>query len=490
MLFKLDKTAGLLLKIKCMCKRLILYISLVCFIVVFTVPSYSQDKAEHTGKANNHYVSAGNLRMDFSSEYSLAQSLLQKESPAQVIEEKPVIALSLPDASAPVTASGITSDDISTIPVLKALSDQLKDARKAEVATLYENYGFNKSVERSINYYSKRIKEKFNVVLGRSGRYLSMITEIFKEKNLPQELVFLPLIESGFNMYAYSPARASGLWQFIAGTGKRYGLKIDWWVDERRDPIKATIAAADYLSDLYGMFGSWNLALAAYNAGEWRIVKAIDKTKTDDFWALRETRHIKKETKDYVPFYIAATAIATDPEGFGFENVSYHEPMAYDEVIISSPMDIEAIARYAETDEKEIRDLNPELKRWCTPPNVSNYTVRIPAGTKENFLASFSNAGDNGFSIERYTVKKGDTIKKVASRFSISTDAVTELNSLNINSRLAAGMTILVPPKSAAHLTKDTEVANKKKSSKKSRKASKKKRNYLVTSAEKKGKTS
>ncbi|MBI5196643.1 MAG: transglycosylase SLT domain-containing protein [Nitrospirae bacterium] len=474
-----------------MCKRLILYISLVCIIVVFTSPSYSQDKAEHTGTANNHSASTVNHRIDFSSEYSLAQSLLQKESPAQVIEEKPVTALSLPDASAPVTPSGTASDGISdAIPVLKALPDTLKDARKAEVATLYENYGFNKSVERSLNYYSKKIKEKFNVVLGRSGRYLSMITEIFKEKNLPQELVFLPLIESGFNMYAYSPARASGLWQFIAGTGKRYGLKIDWWVDERRDPIKATIAAADYLSDLYGMFGSWNLALAAYNAGEWRIVKAIDKTKTDNFWALRETRHIKKETKDYVPFYIAATAIAKDPEGFGFENVSYNEPMAYDEVIINSPMDIEAIARYAETDEKEIRDLNPELKRWCTPPNVSNYTVRVPAGTREKFLAGISNAEDNSFSIERYTVKKGDTLKKIASRFSISTDAVTELNSLDRNSRLAAGTTILVPPKSAASLTKDTEVSNKKKSSTKSRKASKKRRNYLVTSAEKKGKTS
>lgn len=124
------------------------------------------------------------------------------------------------------------------------------------------------------------------------------------------------------------------------------------------------------------------------------------------------------------------------------------------------------------------------------PPNVSNYTVRIPAGAKEKFLAGISNAEDNSFSIERYTVKKGDTIKKIASRFSISTDAVTELNSLSRNSRLAAGTTILVPPKSAAPLTKDTEAANKKKSSKKSRKASKKKRNYLVTSAEKKGKTS
>lgn len=361
------------------------------------------------------------------------------------------------------------------------------EERKTKVESLYETHGFNKAVESSIRFFSTKIKERFSNSLSRSGKFFSMMTDIFKEKGLPQELVFLPLIESGFNMHAYSPMKASGLWQFIASTGKRYGLKIDWWVDERRDPIKATVAAAAYLSDLYNMFGSWNLALAAYNAGEGKITKALNRTKTDDFWAIRNTRHIKKETKDYVPFYIAATAIAVDPEGFGFEDLTYHEPLAYDEVVIDSPMDIKAIARYAEVDMQAVKDLNPELKRWCTPPNVSNYALRLPLGTKESFLANLANSvEDKHFSMEYYTVKKGDTLKNVAGRFGISKDAIAGVNSLNSNSKLEAGSTILVPPKEFAHLIKDTE----KKSSVKSKRAYKKKgkKSYLLSSKDKRKK--
>lgn len=359
------------------------------------------------------------------------------------------------------------------------------------VEALYKTHGFNKAVENSIYFFSNKIKERFGRSLSRSGKYLSMMTEIFSEKGLPKELVFLPLIESGFNMYAYSPKRAAGLWQFIASTGKKYGLKIDWWVDERRDPIKATVAAAEYLSDLYDMFGSWNLALAAYNGGEGRILRALNKTKTNDFWTLRGTKHIRKETKDYVPFYIAATAIAVDPEGFGFQDVSYHEPLTYDEVVIDSPMDIKAIAGYAEVDVKQIQELNPELKRWSTPPNVLSYTLRLPFGTKERFLANISNDTDERkFSIDYYTVKKGDTVKKIAKRFAISSEAIFELNSFSKNSQLKAGSTILIPPKEFAHLTKD--IKNKKTITKhkKLKRASKKsKKPYLVTSNEKKRET-
>ena len=346
---------------------------------------------------------------------------------------------------------------------------------KTNVESLYEKHGFNKAVENSLYFYTKKFKENFLVHLSRTGKYLEKIAEIFRERELPQELIFLPLIESGFNLHAYSPKKAAGLWQFIPGTAKRYGLKINWWVDERRDPIKATIAASEYLSDLYGMFGSWNLALAAYNAGEGKILKALKKTKTDDFWAIRETKYIRKETKNYVPAYIAATAIALDPESFGFENVAYHPPLEYDEVTINSPMRLKTIAKLIEVEVEDIKELNPELRQSCTPPNVENYTLRIPSGTKEMFLSNLANVKEETISDKQsYTVKKGDSVGKIAKRFGVSAQSIIELNSLGKKARIIAGSKILIPSTITAELIEESKVPATKYKKKLSRKSSRK----------------
>ncbi len=319
-------------------------------------------------------------------------------------------------------------------------------AKKIRVVTLYETHGFNKAVEQHLHYYSKKSKKEFLIRLNRAGRYLEIMAEIFREKNLPEELVFLPLIESGFKLNAYSPMRAAGPWQFIPGTAREYGLKINWWVDERRDPIKSTIAAAEYLSDLYEMFDSWNLALAAYNAGEGKIRRAVSRTKSYDFWKLRKTRHIKRETKNYVPSYIAATAIALDPESFGFEHVTYYDPLKFDEVVIDTPMDLEVVAKFTGVSVKEIKRLNSELRRWFTPPNVSSYTLKIPEGTKEMFLTNLENAGeDEILYVEFYTIRKGDTVGRIARRFGVPTQAIIDLNSLNRRAFIVTGKTILIP---------------------------------------------
>lgn len=344
-----------------------------------------------------------------------------------------------------------------------------------DVESLYEKYGFNKAVENSLYFYTKKFKGNFLIHLSRTGKYLEKIAEIFREKDLPQELIFLPLIESGFNLHAYSPKKAAGLWQFIPGTAKRYGLKINWWVDERRDPIKATIAASEYLSDLYGMFGSWNLALAAYNAGEGKILKALKKTKTDDFWAIRETKYIKKETKNYVPAYIAATAIALDPESFGFENVAYHTPLEYDEVTINSPMRLKTIAKLIEVEVEDIKELNPELRQSCTPPNVENYTLKIPSGSKEMFLSNLANVKKETISDEQsYTVKKGDSVGKIAKRFGVSAQSIIELNSLGKKARIIAGSKILIPSIITAELSEEIKVPATKYKKKLNRKTSRK----------------
>lgn len=320
------------------------------------------------------------------------------------------------------------------------------EIKRKSVESLYETYGFNRAVKNRIHYYSKQYKHDFLKKLRRAGKYLEPMAEIFREKNLPQELVFLPLVESGFRLMAYSHKRAAGPWQFIPSTARRFGLKIDWWIDERRDPIKSTRAAAEYLQDLYEMFGSWNLALAAYNAGERRIQRALKRAKSNDFWVLRRTRYIRRETKNYVPSYIAAAAIAIHPERFGLERVTYNTPLMYDEVTMYSPIDLSLVAEFTGVKTTDIKILNPELRRWCTPPNVSSYTLRIPRGTREQFIANLSNAReDELLYVELYTVKKGDTVWDLSKRFGVPSQAIIDLNYLNKRALIIAGKKIVFP---------------------------------------------
>ncbi len=320
-----------------------------------------------------------------------------------------------------------------------------------------------KAVDRNISLFAERIKERFSLYLLRSGKYLELMKEILKSENMPEDIAFLPLIESGFNPNAYSVSRAVGPWQFIASTGKRYGLKIDWWRDERKDPVKSTHAAANYLKDLYEMFGSWNLAMAAYNAGEGKILKALNRSKSDDYWDLLSTRHIKNETKEYVPRFIAAKLIATDPENYGFVDQEYYSPFRYEEVAVEKPVDLEVAAECAGTTVEVIRELNPELRRWSTPPNVSPYTLRIPYGKKELFMENLAGVPDDErFSLAVYTAKKGDTLKKISGKTGIPVDAILDLNCDKGLKSLKAGEIIYLPPKGKFALDRDDRAAVKK----------------------------
>lgn len=316
------------------------------------------------------------------------------------------------------------------------------------IAKYDDNSVATRAVEKSVGLFSKRIRERFSLYLSRSGRYMDLMKDILKKKEVPEDIVILSLIESGFNPYAYSIARAAGPWQFIASTAKRYGLKIDWWKDERRDPVKSTEAAADYLKDLYSMFGSWDLAMAAYNAGEGKILKAMRRSKADDYWDLLGTRHIRNETKEYVPRFIAASLIAQNPQEFGFEEIDYHAPMSYDEVVITDPIDLAVAAECAGTDLDTIKKLNPELRRWCTPPDADTYTLRIPTGTKDLFLEKLAAVPeDERFTIERYTVKKGDTLRKIAQRTGVPEQVILSLNAMEKIMPLHPGSKIFLPAK-------------------------------------------
>ena len=345
-------------------------------------------------------------------------------------------------------------------PAISSLPEEAKNP------ALFSEYTQNEravmAVEKKIGYFQK-ISDRFSLWLSRSGKYHDLMKEILNEKEIPEEIFFLALIESGFNPYAYSPKRAVGYWQFVASTAKRYGLEINWWKDERRDPVKSTIAAANYLNDLYEMFGCWNLAMAAYNAGEGKILKALNRTKKDDYWSLVHTKYLRRETKEYIPKFIAANIIASNPQEFGFENLEYHPPLEFDEVTIPSPVDLEVAAECAETTVEVIKELNPELRRWCTPPDVPEYTLRIPAGIKDTFLENLSRTPEEErFSIDIYKVKKGDTFKKISKKTGIPLQVILDLNSLEKIIPLKEGMKIHIPPKGKFVLDRDDRASIKK----------------------------
>ena len=314
------------------------------------------------------------------------------------------------------------------------------------------DYSYNemavKEISKNISLFTEKYKERFAIYLKRSGKYTELMREILKESDIPDQLVFLPLIESGFNAYAYSRARAVGYWQFISSTAQKYGLKINWWRDERRDPVKSTVAAARYLRDLYEMFDSWILAMAAYNAGEGKIARALKKTKTDDYWTLLKTKHIKKETKNYVPKFIAASLIADSPKDFGFEDIEYNAPLSYDTVTLTSPVDLEVAAQCAETSVEIIQELNPELRRWCTPPDVQEYTLRIPPDSRDTFLENLMNIPEEErLTMDFYRVRKGDTFTKIAKKTGFPMQVILDLNNMEKVMLLQIGMKIYIPPR-------------------------------------------
>ncbi len=245
-----------------------------------------------------------------------------------------------------------------------------------------EHLGLNfdhPKVSDFVSKYQTDLRNFYGRALERSGRYLPRIESILRKEGLPTELAYLPLIESGFRPHAVSPAKAVGLWQFIPDTGRRYGLRIDRFVDERRDPIKSTRAAARYLKDLYGMFGDWHLSLAAYNTGEGRISRLLSASDANDFWELSERGYLFRETQDYVPGFLAALQIASHPEAYGFDRPEA-EPLAYDLVHIGHVMPLSTIAGWAKHPLSLLQELNPALIRGIVPPG--GYTVRVPDGTR------------------------------------------------------------------------------------------------------------
>ena len=341
------------------------------------------------------------------------------------------------------TPSPIPSDLKPPREDLSQVDDSLSEG-PLEEKLYYIPLVLNDSVENHLEYFKTRGREIFQQWLDQSARYIPVMRQIFREKNLPEDLVYVAMIESGFNPHAVSWAKAVGPWQFMHHTGRLYGLKIDWWVDERRDPIKSTQAAAEHLKDLYNLFGSWPLALASYNAGAGKVQRAVLKSRAEDFWDLKASRYIRKETKNYIPKYMAATIIAKNPEAYGFTRPVV-APYTYDEVVISESTDLRLIARCAECSYREIKDLNPSLRRWVTPSQGSPYVLRIPRGAREAFLANFSAVPpEQRIRWERHEAEKGETVSAIAERYHSTADAIRDINGLQ-GERITQGKHVIVP---------------------------------------------
>jgi soluble lytic murein transglycosylase-like protein len=238
----------------------------------------------------------------------------------------------------------------------------------------------NDTVQRFLDQfqtgYRRAVVERW---LTRSGRFLPMILEVFRQKGLPEELVFTAMIESGFDPVAVSRAGAKGLWQFMAPTARQYGLRVDRWLDERLDPEKSTVAAANYLKDLYTTFGSWDLTQAAYNAGEMKVIRAIKGTGTRDFWSLTNSRLLRDETKNYVPAIHAVTIISQEPEQYGFA-VTPDEPLSYERITVPKGTSLKHVATLSGISFDELVRLNSELRMKQTPPD-SPYHLKVPLGS-------------------------------------------------------------------------------------------------------------
>lgn len=309
---------------------------------------------------------------------------------------------------------------------------------------------WNERVENSVLYLQTVGRERFITYLYRSGKYINLIKEILKEKNLPLDLAYLPLIESGFSPKARSWANAVGMWQFIPSTGRLYGLKSNWWYDEKRDFVKSTYAACDYLSKLYKEFGAWNLALAAYNCGEGGLNRAIKKYKTNNFWEL----NLRKQTYDYVPLYIAATIIAKNPEKYGLE-VEYEKPIEFDTVIVDKPIDLKTIAEVLSVSVEEIRELNPELLRDVTPPQYRSYPLRVPVNTKEVFTQRYSELPAKTL-YTMHKVRKGETVSGIAKKYGVSPFNIIQANSLSKRYRIYPGQLLKIPGYGESNLSQKT----------------------------------
>ena len=305
----------------------------------------------------------------------------------------------------------------------------------------------NRKVLSYIELFQGNLREFIGEGLQRGAKYLPMIQEEFRKQGLPLDLAYIPLIESAFKNTARSRVKAQGMWQFMSYTGREHGLTLNWYVDERSDPEKATKAAAQYLKTLGKMFDNdWHLAMASYNGGPGRVQRAMRRSGKKDFWALTaSTRFLPRETREYVPMILAAIVIAKNPSQYGFQ-VEPDMPLMYEKAQVNDPIDLRLVAEWTNAPIDHIEALNPELRRWTTPVRSPQYEIKLPVGTGDAFKARLAETPAESLNaFQWHSVKRGETLLSISRKLKVKQADLAEANSLTLRSRVQPGQQLIIP---------------------------------------------
>jgi membrane-bound lytic murein transglycosylase D len=311
-------------------------------------------------------------------------------------------------------------------------------------------------VEQWIAYFQGKGRPHMERYLSRSTRYIQLMKRIMRQNGLPEDLVYIALIESGFSSRATSRAAAVGYWQFIKGTGRRYGLEINSFVDERRDPVLSTQAAAEYFKGLYSIFGSWYLAMASYNVGENRVKREVMSHFTRDFWELARKRRFPKETVNYIPKFIAARWIAKDPERYGFNDIEFEKPQEFELIRVNKPVNLKAMAQKMNIEYEDLKIINPKFRGEVAPVSQNELELRVPVGQVEAAMsAAQSSVADrvefvaDAGETDTYRVRSGDSLYTIARKYHTTVAFLRDVNDLKAGKKLRIGMRLQVPDRSS-----------------------------------------
>lgn len=356
---------------------------------------------------------------------------------------------------APTTAANGSPDRVDNAPAVKDLQSYHLNEPEAPQAVVQEFENIptevNPMVDKWVDYFQGKGRRHMERYLTRSTRYEKLMKKVLRENGLPEDLFYIALIESGFSSSAVSHASAVGYWQFIRGTGKRYGLEISKVVDERRDPVLATQAAAEYFKGLYSLFGSWYLSMASYNVGENRVKKEVNKHETRDFWELARKSRLPKETLNYIPKFIAAKMIAKDPAKYGFVDLDYLPPIEYDTITLDKAVNMRVMAEKMNYNYEDFKALNPKFKGEVAALKGTTLDLRIPVGQRELAITAASESVAESVEYiadadtQAYKIRRGDTMGGIARRFRTTVAYLRDLNDLPRKKRLRVGSTIYVP---------------------------------------------
>ncbi len=366
------------------------------------------------------------------------------------------------------TSSGKPGKDINSF---RLADDNVPKIVDEELETIPTD--INPLVEKWIAYFQGRGRPHMERYLARSTRYEKLMKKVLRDNGLPDDLFYIALIESGFTSNARSHASAVGYWQFIRGTGKRYGLDINAFVDERRDPVFATQAAAEYFKGLYSVFGSWYLAMASYNVGENRVKREVMNHYTRDFWVLAAKKRLPKETINYVPKFIAAKLIGKDPVKYGFDGIDYMPPIEFDHIAVTKPVNLRLMAEKLSLNYEDFKALNPKYKGEVAPLEGTELTLRIPPGMNEAAIVAakdsaidevqfVADAGDT----QTYKIHSGDSLYTVARKYRTTVAYLRDINDLPRGKKMRVGMRLQVPDRTPLKERKGTTVASSSQSKK------------------------